>query len=928
MGRAVAMWDVPEATEQSRARDRDGNAAGAAAEERGFGALQTSRGCLPLLSLDVQARIAGLTAAVTVRQCFFNAHTEPLEAIYIFPLPDRAAVTEFRLKVAGRVVVGELQERAAAREVYQQALQAGHRAALAEEDRPGVFQMRVGNLPPGELAEVELTLVGPLAYVAGEAEFRFPLVVAPRYVPGNPLPGPQAGEGIAQDTNQVPDASRISPPVLLPGFPSPVRLGLEVEIDPAGFPWQAETFWPGLKCSLHSILEEAGPPWRVRLQPGEKLNRDFLLRFPVAQERVASSLQALPGVAGQPGTFALTIVPPRVAEHPQKPRDVVFVLDRSGSMGGWKMVAARRAVARMVDTLAEQDRFSVLLFDTDIEFPPDAPRAVFPATNRSRWHVVQWLANVRERGGTEMGPALHLAMQLLQPTSEDRERMLVLVTDGQVAGEDVLLQTLQTAAGGNLPRIFTLGIDRAVNAGFLNRLALLGKGFCELVESEERLDEVLDRVHRQIGTPALVDVTLRSPSRSTVDHVTPSGRNNLFADSPLTIYGQFTGPVETFALEVTAKDAAERPWSQTLPAQPVANPAVRSLWGRARVRELEDEYLSPKLRALDVLEREIVQVSLAAQVLSRFTAFVAVDRVEVVNQGGEQQQVVQPVELPEGSSQELLCGGAAGSAGHIQELFDAVVMKSKSESSSAGPGADSLRKALAARSAPRGHDKRREAAPQAPSEQEKPRSGRYKSLGRPPAPCSVPPVPARPASPVPPPRGTDKSAFSGTDRACMMPASGSGDSGSGTSDLLKNLGRLNPFGAIKRWLTGNQEKLAQPEDLTKLSLEQLILEGQRLTQVSLAASKRVGTWTNDQRLVVYAKLARILEELKNRFAQRPDDRESRRRIEDLLGRTQDLSSQVPSHEAKDREVAWLQDAQQLWHDLASGAQPGPRKFWK
>ena len=142
-------------------------------------------------------------------------------------------MTRFRLEVAGRVVEGVLKERGAARREYDQAIQAGHRAAITEEERPGVFTMRVGNLPPGETATVRLSLTGPLSYSDGEATFRFPLVVAPRYIPGAPLPGPSVGDGVAADTDAVPDASRISPPVLLPGFPNPVRLSLAVDVLPS-----------------------------------------------------------------------------------------------------------------------------------------------------------------------------------------------------------------------------------------------------------------------------------------------------------------------------------------------------------------------------------------------------------------------------------------------------------------------------------------------------------------------------------------------------------------------------------------------------------------------------------------------------------------------------------------------------------------------
>src|SRR5262249_11958888 len=203
-------------------------------------------------------------------------------------------------------------------------------------------------LPPGEEATVRLTLAGPLPYADGEATFRFPLVVAPRYIPGTPLPGPAVGTGVEPDTDAVPDASRISPPVLLPGFPNPVRLSLSVEILPSGLPIT------GLRASLHAVEEEnAGRVRCVTLQPGARLDRDFTLRLRSGEGRLHSSLALQPdGPQVREGTFLLAVVPPAGQVAP-RPRDIVFVLDRSGSMDGWKMVAARRAVARMVDTLLD-----------------------------------------------------------------------------------------------------------------------------------------------------------------------------------------------------------------------------------------------------------------------------------------------------------------------------------------------------------------------------------------------------------------------------------------------------------------------------------------------------------------------------------------------------------------------------------------------
>jgi Ca-activated chloride channel homolog len=300
--------------------------------EAGYGCLRTDRGVLPLVALRVRAEVSGVVARTEVIQTFVNPTGSPIEATYIFPLPDRAAVNRFRMDVNGRVVEGIVDERAAAREDYDRAIAAGQRAAIAEEERPGVFTLRVGNLMPGERATITLSLVGPLPIDDGEATFQFPLVVAPRYIPGTALGGEQAGLGTAGDTDLVPDASRISPPrtVRLPGVPNPVQLALEVAFDRVP---------KAIASSLHAVGDDGRT---IRVQPGESLDRDFILRWRTDEAELASTLVCADDADGRGGTFMLTCVPPSTLATAQKPRDVVIVIDRSGSMGGWKMVAARR----------------------------------------------------------------------------------------------------------------------------------------------------------------------------------------------------------------------------------------------------------------------------------------------------------------------------------------------------------------------------------------------------------------------------------------------------------------------------------------------------------------------------------------------------------------------------------------------------------
>ncbi|HEV8650297.1 MAG TPA: VIT domain-containing protein [Actinomycetes bacterium] len=613
--------------------------------ETGIGTLTTRRGNLPLEALDVAADIAGLLARVVLTQTFSNPCPEPLEATYVFPLPDRAAVTEFRMEVAGRVVEGVLQERGQARAAYDQAVSEGRRASIAEEERPGVFTIRVGNLMPGERASIRLAMAGPLPYADGEATFRFPLVVAPRYVPGVPLPGQPAGDGTALDTDAVPDASRITPPVLLPGFPNPIRLSISAQVDPAGLPLTA------LRSSLHAVVEDERDGVRVvRIHPGERADRDFVLRLALGDGAVATSLAAVPDEQGEAGTFALTLVPP-VAPATDRPRDVVFVLDRSGSMAGWKMVAARRAMARMVDTLTDRDRFAVLAFDNVVDSPDGSEDGLGlrAATDHNRFRAAEFLIRIDARGGTEMAGALQQALELLGAPLEGsrpeaHDRVLVLVTDGQVANEHQLLRLVAERIGE--VRVFTVGIDTAVNAGFLRRLAGLGGGACELVESEDRLDAVMGRIHRRIGTPLLTELRVEGAGL----HVDPGSLSpgrlpDLFAGVPVVIGGRWRGRPEG-AVTVRGREPSGRPWQAEVRAGRGGSRALAPVWARARLRDLEDAWVAGRADDQD-LERQIVETSLRFGVLCRFTAFVAVDSV-VVSEGGWVRRVIQPVDAPQG----------------------------------------------------------------------------------------------------------------------------------------------------------------------------------------------------------------------------------------------------------------------------------------
>jgi len=610
-------------------------------DERGYGCIRSDQGMLPLKEMTVEARVIGTFAHTTLRQVFANTFGVPLEATYIFPLPDRAAVTRFTMEVAGRRIDGVLEERGQARRNYDAAIAVGKRASIAEEERAGVFTLRVGNLMPGEAATITLELTGALPVADGEVTYRFPLVVAPRYMPGQTLGGDNVGDGIADDTTAVPDASRISPPVLLPGMSSPVRLGITVELDAAGMPLSE------VRSSLHAAYADprAGR-LMVRTAAGERLDRDFILRFRLGDTTTHTSARVV-SLGGETNkrVFTLNVLPPTVGLT-TKPKDVIFVIDRSGSMQGWKMVAARRATARMIDALRPHDRFSVLAFDNVVEELPLGSGLV-EATDSHRFRATEWLAKVDARGGTEMAAPLARAADLLSSGYLSRDSVLVFVTDGQVGNEAQLLELLGQRLRG--ARVFALGVDQAVNAGFMNRLASLGRsGDAELVENEQRLDEVLARIHRRVDTPVLSELTLEVIGADLIHgSIAPSRLPDVFHGFPAAIFGQILGTqvggaAPAFILRGRKADGSS--FQERIESVEVANASLAKAWARLHLRDLEDRFDAGDRS----LERKILEVSLDNSVLCRFTAFVAIDHAERVNRGGYQHQVTQPVESPAG----------------------------------------------------------------------------------------------------------------------------------------------------------------------------------------------------------------------------------------------------------------------------------------
>jgi Ca-activated chloride channel family protein len=651
---------------------------------RGLGVLSVARAegraPLPLLGVEVAARVADRIAEVTVTQRFHNPYGEHLEAVYVFPLAGGAAVSDFELQVGARVLRGVVRERGAARADYRRALAEGRRAALLEQERDDVFTLQVGNLPPGEEVTVRLTYAERLPFFEdGTTELRLPLVVAPRYVPGEPLGRDNWGRGTESDTDVVPDASRVTPPRLAPGFDPRVALRIGVELLRGG---DGEG-WRALACSQHAVLTEtaAGGVTVTLAREDEPLDRDFVLRWSLSGERVRSTLLVHRGADGEASYGMLALVPPaRQGAAPGLPRDVVFLLDRSGSMEGVKMVSAARACAALLRTLGPRDRFALQAFDDRVEWlrGEDEAESSDGGSLGARWLAAGegaleradgWLRGIASRGGTRLDQALGAGLAALdeRPAGEGRAPILVLLTDGQVTDEHRMLARVQRELGGG--RLFTVGIDTAVNEAFLRRLAALGGGTATFVQPGAAVERALVELGREIGAPLVVELAIEDAGAGVErDSVTPARLPDLFAGRAVSVGLRLAGAKARGGgagrnrLRLKGRLVDGQPFVEEVEPREVALPALAQLWARSRVRDLEDEYRLADAGARSRLERQIVDLAVRHRLLTRFTAFVVVDEQEVVNPGGARRTVVQPVAMPAGWEMGKAAAMAAGAA--------------------------------------------------------------------------------------------------------------------------------------------------------------------------------------------------------------------------------------------------------------------------
>nr|WP_255775513.1 marine proteobacterial sortase target protein [Microbulbifer sediminum] len=605
----------------------------------------------PAVHLNSRAvlRVRGLLAEVELEQAFENTTGSWQEAVYVFPLPAQAAVNRLEIRLGERRIVGKIRERQQARRIYREARAAGKRAALLEQQRPNLFTSQVANIAPGEKVHVTVRFLMPVGFDSGSFSLRLPTTLTPRYIPGRVDAADETvqalrldGNGWALPTDQVPDAHKISPfmqPAAELTASGSHRIAIEVDLE-GGLPLA------DIHSPYHDIdfKQAGGGTYAVSLRGGDAvMDRDFVLRWRprqsalpqaalftgvVADDAVTSGGDSRDeGHAGRAGTYLqLLLLPPDLPGKIRRlPREVIYVIDTSGSMGGSSIRQARDSLLLALSRLQPGDRFNIIEFNSVTR--PVFPRPVDATTENLRLARVQVEA-LQARGGTEMAPALRKAFEQQLPGDETLVRQVVFITDGAVGNEAALFELVRQSLGDT--RLFTVGIGSAPNRHFMRKAAQIGRGASITIGDIGEVSARMQSLFAKLEHPLVTDLQVTWPKGLHVDAY-PKKIPDLYRGEPLRLVARVRGPELHGKLMVSGR-LAGRQFRRELALTPGREEGgLGSLWARSRIEALRDRQrtVGEGSAAGEKLRDNILQLALAFQLVSPYTSFVAVEQAPV-----------------------------------------------------------------------------------------------------------------------------------------------------------------------------------------------------------------------------------------------------------------------------------------------------------
>ncbi|MFO1395698.1 MAG: marine proteobacterial sortase target protein [Burkholderiales bacterium] len=589
------------------------------------------RTATPLVFTDVHMDVTGMIARVAVTQRFVNPTAEWREGVYVFPLPEKAAVDHLHMQVGARVIEGQIKERGEAKATYEAAKQQGRKTTLVEEERPNLFTTSVANIGPSEEITVAIEYQQTLRYDAGTFRLRFPLAITPRYIPGAPVAGGN-GLGWSPATQQVLDADRITPPVVArsEGYVNPVRIAIDLD---AGVPLTnlASTYHP-------MVIEDRGQHrFHLTLADGPiPAARDFELAWTPATGVAPAAALFTQTKGGKTYALLMALPPQASADAPRVPREVTYVIDTSGSMEGVSITQAKDALAMALERLQPGDRFNVIEFNSVSHSLFAAP---MPVDAQTMTRARQFVAALRANGGTEMLPALQIALAGAREASIVRQ--VVFLTDGAVGNEDAILRFVGESIGDR--RMFTVGIGPAPNSFFMTKAAQFGRGTYTYIGDVREVREKMTALFRKLESPALTDITVDWPAGA---DVWPRTIPDLYAGEPVVVSAQFNANALAGNVALAGRRAGEA-WGTVLPVAGESDAAgVAVLWARAKIDALMDA--GRRGAAQDEIRNAVLDVALTHHLVSKYTSLVAVDVTPTAPAGTVPLASAVPGNIPEG----------------------------------------------------------------------------------------------------------------------------------------------------------------------------------------------------------------------------------------------------------------------------------------
>ncbi len=602
----------------------------------------------PLKHTSVYAQISGFLAQVEVKQHFHNPHNEKIEAVYVFPLPENSAVNEMIMVVGTRNIYGEIHKRIVARQIYEQARAAGKRTALLEQERPNIFTQSVANIGAGEEIVITIRYVQALKYDRGVYRYVFPMVVGPRFIPGAPTG--KKGTGWAQDTNDVPDASRITPPVIKPGRRSGHDISLTLVLD-AGLSIE------DLKSKSHDIEltdEDVGKATVSIMKQDTIPNKDFVLEYRVAEDKPRSAF--LTHFSQQGGYLMLMIQPSlESVTRDLEPKEIFFVVDCSGSMRGYPIQKVKEAMYHCIQGISPDDTFQIIRFSSNAS--AFSPKPV-PATRLHKEEALDYIQALYGSGGTRMIEGIKACLDY--PKNPERQRIVFFMTDGFIGNDSQILAAIKEKVGTT--RLFSFGVGSSPNRSLLERMAELGRGTSQYIRQDEDPQPVITAMLSRISKPYLTDVEINWAGLSVTD-VYPNPIPDLYSAQPLILFARYDVAGQagiTLRGTINGQPYEEQVWI-SLPNWNPDNGSLASVWAREKIKYLMLEQLGGRAKSI---EQEVTNLALEYNLMSQYTSFVAVD--EVIPEGSDTtlpKTIAIPVPMPDGVSFTGVFGPPSGYPG-------------------------------------------------------------------------------------------------------------------------------------------------------------------------------------------------------------------------------------------------------------------------